>query len=103
MRVCEYDLGGNILNKKRYDYTTGAVGTVREIVTYIYGDSNWKDKLTQYSVQVGTNPAASRIIRKLFTDPVNKLSQQDRDEQLLSGTKHLLSVPGTMIFIFPGL
>ena len=62
MRVSEYDLGGNILNKKRYDYTTGAVGTVRETVTYIYGDSNWKDKLTQYSVQVGTNPAATYVL-----------------------------------------
>ena len=58
----EYDLGGNILNKKRYDYTTGAVGTVRETVTYIYGDSNWKDKLTQYSVQEGTNLAATYTV-----------------------------------------
>ena len=60
--VYTYDLGGNILNKKRYAYTTGTVGTVKETVSYTYGDSNWKDKLTQYSVQVGTNPAITYTV-----------------------------------------
>ena len=60
--VYTYDLGGNIKTKKRYDYTTGTVGTVRESVTFTYGDSNWRDKLTQYSVQVGTNPATTYTV-----------------------------------------
>ena len=45
----EYDCGGNILNKKRYAYTTGALGTAQETITYTYGDENWKDKLTAYN------------------------------------------------------
>ena len=46
--VYTYDQGGNILNKKRYAYTTGTIGDVLQTITYIYGDSNWKDKMTQY-------------------------------------------------------
>jgi RHS repeat-associated protein len=45
----EYDRGGNLLNKKRYAYTTGSLGTVQETISYTYGDSNWKDKLTNYN------------------------------------------------------
>ena len=60
--VYTYDLGGNMLNKKRYAYTTGTVGTVKETVTHTYGDSNWRDKLTQYSVQIGTNTAITYTV-----------------------------------------
>ena len=45
----EYDCGGNILNKKQYAYTTGTPGTVQQIVSYAYGDADWKDKLTRYN------------------------------------------------------
>ena len=45
----EYDCGGNILNKKQYAYTTGTLGTVQQIASYAYGDSDWKDKLTRYN------------------------------------------------------
>ena len=45
----EYDCGGNILNKKQYAYTTGTLGTVQQIVSYAYGDADWKDKLTRYN------------------------------------------------------
>ena len=45
----EYDCGGNILNKKQYAYTTGTLGTVQQIVSYAYGDANWKDKLTRFN------------------------------------------------------
>ena len=44
-----YDRGGNILNKNRYAYTTGTLGPVLEPISYTYGDSNWKDKLTSYN------------------------------------------------------
>lgn len=53
----EYDRGGNILNKRRYAYTTGTLGTVLETVAYTYGDSNWKDKLTSYNGSVITYDA----------------------------------------------
>ena len=56
--VYDYDRGGNILAKKRYAYTTGTLGTALETVTYTY-DTTWKDKLIQYSVQVGTDPATT--------------------------------------------
>ena len=46
--VYDYDRGGNILSKKRYAYTTDAVGAELETVFYTYGDSNWKDKMTAY-------------------------------------------------------
>ena len=45
----EYDCGGNILSKKKYAYTTGTLGTVQQIVSYAYGDADWKDKLTRYN------------------------------------------------------
>ena len=47
--VYEYDRGGNILSKTRYAYTTGAVGAALQTISYTYGDSNWKDKLTKYN------------------------------------------------------
>ena len=50
--VYAYDRGGNILNKKAYVYTEGSSAITTEAVlvdTYIYSDSNWKDKLTAYN------------------------------------------------------
>ncbi len=44
----EYDRGGNILNKKRYAYTTGELGVVQQTISYAY-DSTWKDKLVNYN------------------------------------------------------
>ena len=35
-------------------YITGAVGTALETIPYVYGDSNWKDKLTSYNGQTIT-------------------------------------------------
>ena len=47
--VYSYDRGGNILSKMRYAYTTGTLGTALQSIPYVYGDSNWKDKLTSYN------------------------------------------------------
>ena len=44
--VYEYDRGGNITARKRHAYTTGTLGCVQQTISYTYGDSNWKDKLT---------------------------------------------------------
>ena len=45
-----YDLGGNILTKKAYAYTTESVSglTPTESHTYTYGNSGWKDQLTKF-------------------------------------------------------
>ena len=33
----------------QYAYTTGTPGTVQQIVSYAYGDADWKDKLTRFN------------------------------------------------------
>ncbi len=55
--VYNYDRGGNITSKVKYAYTTGVVGTALETIPYVYGDSNWKDKLTSYNGQTITYDA----------------------------------------------
>ena len=47
--VYNYDRGGNILSKVKYAYTTGTLGAALETIPYVYGDANWKDKLTAYN------------------------------------------------------
>ena len=47
--VYSYDLGGNIQSKKAYAYTTGTLGSAVKTIPYVYGDANWKDKLTGYN------------------------------------------------------
>ena len=44
-----YDGSGNILSKKIYPYTVGAVSGTPETITYSYGNSSWKDLLTAYN------------------------------------------------------
>ncbi|MCQ2457600.1 MAG: hypothetical protein MJ142_02585 [Clostridia bacterium] len=48
--VYTYDLGGNILTKKAYAYTTESASglTPAESHTYTYGNSGWKDQLTKF-------------------------------------------------------
>ena len=45
-----YDDRGNIAQKRVYAYTTGilANGTLRDTITYTYGNAVWKDLLTAY-------------------------------------------------------
>ncbi len=49
--VYSYDRGGNLTEAKQYAYQTGDTlsGTGTTIKSYTYGDSNWKDKLTEYN------------------------------------------------------
>ena len=50
--VYNYDRGGNITSKVQYAYvTTSTLGTPVDTISYTYGDSNWKDKLTGYDGQ----------------------------------------------------
>ncbi|MBO5148004.1 MAG: RHS repeat-associated core domain-containing protein, partial [Clostridia bacterium] len=44
-----YDTAGNITSKKRYAFTTGTLGSVLNTLSYTYGDSTWKDLLTNYN------------------------------------------------------
>lgn len=44
--VYEYDFGGNIKSYSEYAYTTGTLGTATATIQYLYGDGNWKDKVT---------------------------------------------------------
>ena len=46
-----YDAGGNITVKKVYGYTTGMLGAPIKTYSYVYGDDNWKDKLTSWNGQ----------------------------------------------------
>ena len=55
--VYNYDRGGNITSKVKYAYTTGTLGTAQQTIPYVYGDSNWKDKLTSYNGQTITYDA----------------------------------------------
>ena len=48
-----YDNAGNILERKEYAYTTGALGAPTDTVSYTY-DSAWKDKLVSYDGQTIT-------------------------------------------------
>ena len=47
--VFNYDRGGNMTSKVKYAYTTGTLGSALQTITFTYGDSNWKDKLTVYN------------------------------------------------------
>ena len=48
-----YDNGGNITSIVTYPLTWGSLSgvTATKTVNYVYGDSNWKDKLTSYNGQ----------------------------------------------------
>ena len=47
--IWTYDKGGNILTKSEYAYTTGTPGEPLSTVNYAYGNSDWKDLLTEYN------------------------------------------------------
>ncbi|MGN1270222.1 MAG: RHS repeat-associated core domain-containing protein [Clostridia bacterium] len=54
----EYDAGGNIINKKEYQYTTeSALPQATNTITYTYGNTNWKDQLTSYNSKTITYDA----------------------------------------------
>lgn len=52
-----YDRGGNITSKVKDAYTSGTLGSAQRTIPYVYGDSNWKDKLTSYNGQTITYDA----------------------------------------------
>lgn len=44
--VYTYDCGGNMTSYSEYAYATDTLGTATQTVSYVYGDTNWKDKVT---------------------------------------------------------
>ena len=47
-----YDVGGNIVSRTEYDYTTGDLAEVTPTNTYTYTyDNSWKDQLTSFNGQ----------------------------------------------------
>lgn len=44
--VYAYDNAGNIQSRKTYAFTTGTLGSVQSTISYTYGNSSWKDLLT---------------------------------------------------------
>ena len=54
----EYDDWGNILNKKKYAYTTSTLPIMCDMMySYSYGDSQWGDRLTSFNNQTITYDA----------------------------------------------
>ena len=53
-QVWEYDNAGNIVETRKYAYTTGALGTPTQVIEYEYTDSDWGDLLTKYNGQTIT-------------------------------------------------
>ena len=53
-RTWTYDSAGNILSAQSYDYSTGALGGHRTTANYAYGDSDWRDLLTEFNGQAIT-------------------------------------------------
>ena len=60
--IYTYDKGGNILHKKAYKHTTTAVSTLINQRIYGYGDSNWKDKLTEFFGKTFTYDAIGNLV-----------------------------------------
>ena len=52
-----YNVGGNIVSKTEYAYTTGTVGTAIKTYNYTYGNT-WKDQLTAFDGTAITYDAA---------------------------------------------
>lgn len=44
-----YDAGGNLTSVTTHAYTTGTLGSATATQSYTYGNSNWKDQLTNFA------------------------------------------------------
>ncbi|MCL2313330.1 MAG: hypothetical protein FWC41_12805, partial [Firmicutes bacterium] len=80
----KYDLGGNILCKKFYEYKVEKPTVLLSTVNYSYDDENWKDKLTEYNDEKITYDEIGNPLK--YRDSWNFTWQNGR--QLTSGTKN---------------
>ena len=115
--VYNYDRGGNILSKAKYAYTTGTVGTAIETIPYVYGDSNWKDKLTSYNGQTITydaigNPLndgtwnytweAGRQLKQISTEGTSVSFKYDHNGMRVQKVVEQSRYPKTTNYIYHG-
>ena len=64
----EYDSWGNLTKKQRYAYTTATdLGTPTETISYTYGNSAWKDRLTKYNGQTISYDAICARVDEMLT------------------------------------
>jgi RHS repeat-associated protein len=84
--VYHYDLGGNLLSKVEYAYTTATLGTPLSTIAYAYTNTNWKDQLTSFNGKVITYDA----IGNPLTYDGTTYSWQGR--QLVSSSKAGLNI-----------
>jgi RHS repeat-associated protein len=84
--VYHYDLGGNLLSKVEYAYTTATLGTPISTISYVYTNTNWKDQLTSFNGKVITYDA----IGNPLTYDGTTYSWQGR--QLVSSSKAGLNI-----------
>ena len=62
--VYTYDLGGNMTSRKEYLFTAGSIpstATPISTVNGVYGDTNWKDKLTKWDNKPVTYDACGNM------------------------------------------
>ena len=59
-----YNVGGNIVSKTEYAYTTGTVGTATKVYNYTYGNA-WKDQLTAFDGNAITYDASGNPLNYL--------------------------------------
>lgn len=115
--VYNYDCGGNITSKVKYAYTTGTVGTAVETIPYVYGDSNWKDKLTSYDGQTITydaigNPTndgiwsytweAGRQLKQMSTEGMSVSFKYDHNGMRVQKVVEQSWYPETTNYIYHG-
>ncbi|URZ05989.1 DNRLRE domain-containing protein [Clostridium felsineum] len=86
--VYKYDLGGNIVSKTEYPYSTGNLAAATNTINYGYGDSNWKDKLTNYN---GKNITYDAIGNPLNDGTYSYTWEQGRQLAAISGNGQNIS------------
>lgn len=59
--VYSYDVAGNITSRVEYPYTTGTPSGAINTNSYVYGDANWKDKLTSFNCKDITYDAIGKV------------------------------------------
>ncbi len=95
----EYDRGGNILEKKRYAYTTGTLGTALETVTYTY-DTTWNEMLLLRRVR--REAATADSFRKTGDVPTMRCIHRRFMHQYIFALRYILhNYRNSFFLVFP--
>ena len=89
--VYTYDSGGNITKEKIYTVADDGTATLSDTKSYVYGDANWRDKLTKYDGQTITydvigNPLAYRDGMTMSWSNGRQLQSLTKDGKTVSYT-----------------